>query len=542
VAVPAADRLRADGPLRPHRRTGARRRAVLLGALAVLAGGPATPCAGHNLGGGLLGQQLHVSLEAGVFLLEYTVEVPPSVWLREFASDPRRGRPESTGAEEAFSALLMQQLERGLLLLWNRERVPLQRVQGVQEKSGFRDTDFFQVRLSLRGTFPEGAAGTLHLINRNYVGFQNAYSVSIQLPSGYELLETNLQEPGQRFLLDAVTGLPWSLWEGLRTLQIRLRPVPLWRALLGGEREPVRVDLSSVYGGAPGGAAPGGGAQRGATGENAVGRIKAMLMREEPDAGILAGALLLAFLLGAAHAMGPGHGKALVGAYLVGTHGRPLDAVILGLVVTASHVSSVLVLGVASLAASRYFVPEAMFPYIEMASALLLMGLGLWMFSSRWPGRHAGEEHRGHGHTHGHRHAHPHEPHDHAHPHEPHDHAHPHPAPARGDGPAPARWKEMLSLGISGGMVPCPSALAILLIAIALQRVALGICIIVAFSLGLASILVAVGLALVWTRSFLTPSGGQRAWLAWLPVASSVLVFLVGLFMFGRGVLGQGAF
>ena len=338
--------------------------------------------------------------------------------------------------------------------------------------------------------------------------------------------ETNLQEPGQRFLLDAKTGLPWSLWEGLRSLQIRIRPSPLWRTLLGGGEEPVRIDLKSVYGKTtgkedqtartsdPGVETPGG---------STVGRIKAMLMKEDPDAGIRMVALLLAFLLGAIHALSPGHGKALVGAYLVGTRGRPMDAVTLGLVVTASHVSSVLLLGVASLAASRYFVPEKMFPYIEMASALLLMGLGIWMLKTRWPHPHA------HAHTHAH--------HGHHHP-------HPHPHSAKGEPTAnqDVRWKEMLSLGISGGMVPCPSALAILLIAIALQKIAFGIFIIIAFSLGLASVLVAVGLLLVWTRSFLGPAGKEKAWLAWLPVASSVVVFLVGLFMFGRALLMKGTF
>ena len=106
--------------------------------------------------------------------------------------------------------------------------------------------------------------------------------------------------------------------------------------------------------------------------------------------------------------------------------------------------------------------------------------------------------------------------------------------------PGTVRFREMLSLGISGGMVPCPSALAILLIAIAIQRIAFGIAIIVAFSLGLAAVLTAVGLLLVWGGSYLRPLEGGRRWAAWLPVVSSVLVLLVGLFMLGRVLIHGG--
>jgi ABC-type nickel/cobalt efflux system permease component RcnA len=102
------------------------------------------------------------------------------------------------------------------------------------------------------------------------------------------------------------------------------------------------------------------------------------------------------------------------------------------------------------------------------------------------------------------------------------------------------RWKEILSLGISGGMVPCPSALAILLVAVALQKIFLGLLMIIAFSLGLASVLVTVGLVLVWTRSLLKPPGKEKRWISWLPVASSLVIMLIGIIMFGRIFLHGG--
>jgi ABC-type nickel/cobalt efflux system permease component RcnA len=231
------------------------------------------------------------------------------------------------------------------------------------------------------------------------------------------------------------------------------------------------------------------------------------------DLPMVMAALSIAFLLGAAHALSPGHGKALVGAYLVATRGRPIDAVVLGLLVTFSHVSSVILLGVASLLASRYFVPEQVFPYLEMASASIILGLGIWMLKTRWAHAKA--------HEHG----------------APHSHALPIQEKA---GPGGARWREMLSLGVSGGIVPCPSALAILLVALALQKLALGIGMIVVFSLGLALVLVGVGLVLVWTRSILKPLGQDSPWLSWLPVASSLVIILIGFLMLGRILWADG--
>jgi ABC-type nickel/cobalt efflux system permease component RcnA len=507
------------------------------------------PCGAHNVGSGLVGQKLHLDLEEGRFKLDYTVEIPTSIWIREFQNAPSAAGTEAAGKEAEFTARLLQRLQRGLILLWNSREIPMERLQGSLEKSGLGDYNFFQYRLSLEASLEVLEEGTIILINRNYSGYQNVYSVSLSIGPGTRLEETNLSEPGQRFLLDAQTGLPWSMWEGLRSLRVKVRPAPFWESLVGGE-EPLRMDLRDVYRKVSGKTDPGDGKDLsgdGTAGGSSEGRLKALLMQKEPDAGIMAMALLLAFLLGAIHAMSPGHGKALVGAYLVGSRGRPLDAVILGLIVTLAHVSSVLLLGVASLAASRYFVPEKMFPYIEMASALLLMALGAWMLKTRWPGKQSG-----HGHPHGPAHGHSHDPtHGHGHSHAP---AH---IPSRADPSSPAvkirggqektegrdvRWKEMLSLGISGGMVPCPSALAILLIAIAIGKITFGIFIIIAFSLGLASILVAVGLLLVWTRTFLGPMGKEKPWIAWLPAGSSVVVFTVGLIMFGRALLQKGTF
>jgi len=496
------------------------------------------PCVSeaHNVGSGLFGHVLAVNLEPGEVNIEYTVEVPASVLIRQYLGVLQsKGLTAGIDKDAYITSRLMGVLHRGLLCIWNGKQIPLEMLDGVQERTGFGSYNFFQYRLTLRGAIPMDQGGTINLINRNFASYQSVYYISLSVSPQYRLKETNLEEAGQRFLIDAQNGRPWSTWEGLRSLKMEIRPAPFWSSLVG-KGKPFQLDHKTVYEKTTGSPVPfrkDAAPQEEVPPDSAEGRLKALLMQDESKWRVLPVAVLIAFLLGAVHALGPGHGKALVGAYLVGTRGRPVDAVLLGLLVTFSHVSSVVLLGVASLGASHYFVPEQMLPYLEMISALLLAGLGAWMVKSRWPGK-------GHAHPHSHAHGHPHghkgtEKGGHEHPAGGHEHSHHAHQEKQG-----VRWQEMLSLGISGGMVPCPSALAILLIAVAFQKIALGLVMIVAFSFGLASVLVTVGLVLVWTRSLLKPQGKERAWLSWLPVASGTAILLIGLFMFGRFFLKSG--
>ncbi|MDY0061677.1 MAG: sulfite exporter TauE/SafE family protein [Myxococcota bacterium] len=216
---------------------------------------------------------------------------------------------------------------------------------------------------------------------------------------------------------------------------------------------------------------------------------------------MLLGTLLAAFLLGAGHALAPGHGKALVAAYLVGRRGTARDALLLGLSVTATHVASVLLLGLLTLFASRYLLPEQILPWIGLGAGLLVVGLGLRLLLGAT---------RGHGHEHEHEHEHGHE----------HGHA------ARPATAAP-RWGETVLLGISGGLVPCPTALVVLLSAIALNRIVLGLGLILVFSLGLASVLVLLGLLVV--RAGRLTASLPASWLARVPRLSGLIVLLLGL-------------
>jgi nickel/cobalt transporter (NicO) family protein len=256
--------------------------------------------------------------------------------------------------------------------------------------------------------------------------------------------------------------------------------------------------------------------------------------------------LATALVLGAVHALSPGHGKTVVAAYLVGSRGTAGHALFLGATVTATHTIGVYALGLVTLYLSEYVLPEQLYPVLEIVSGLLVVTIGGWLLIGRLRGalarRH--HDHYGHGHAHGHSHGHSHgdgpehthdhhadHPHEHSHDGLTHSHGgstHSH-LPPGSDG-QPVTWRALLALGVSGGLLPCPSALVVMLSAIALHRVAFGLLLIVAFSLGLAGVLVGIGLLLVFARDRLQRLrfGGGLA-TRYVPVVSAFVVLVAGL-------------
>ena len=237
----------------------------------------------------------------------------------------------------------------------------------------------------------------------------------------------------------------------------------------------------------------------------------------------------VAFLLGAAHALTPGHGKTIVAAYLVGSRGTVWDALYLGSVVTLTHTSSVFVLGLLTLYASQYVLMDTIYPWLSVLSGLLVAGMGVWLLRIRW--RAAGRDHHPHEHGHAHHHG-----HDQAHPHS-HHHSSEHSHLAA---PSPvSRW-QLFSLGVSGGLVPCPEALVVLLLAVSLRKLGLGLFILVAFSLGLAAVLIGVGIAMVLSGPLLGRFS-RDGWLTRaLPVGSAAVVTLLGVGIVYKAVVDSG--
>ena len=230
-------------------------------------------------------------------------------------------------------------------------------------------------------------------------------------------------------------------------------------------------------------------------------------------------ALGVAIVLGAAHALQPGHGKTVVAAYLVGSRGTAKHALFLGATVTATHTAGVYALGVVTLFLSQYILPERLYPILEIVSGLLVVGIGIYLFGSRLLVAFGAR--RGHDHEHDNEHSHDHGHHEHSHG----GHTHSH-APKKAE---KVTWKSLLALGVSGGLLPCPEALMVLLITIAAHRVLFGLLLIVAFSTGLAAVLVGFGLLLVFAKSFfsrLNLSSGLVPRV--LPVMSAAVIVIAG--------------
>ena len=216
---------------------------------------------------------------------------------------------------------------------------------------------------------------------------------------------------------------------------------------------------------------------------------------------------LIAAGLGALHALEPGHGKTIVAAYLVGSRGTAKHAVLLGIVVTAAHTAGVYLLGALTLYASRYVVPEQLYPWLGAISGLSVAGLGLFIFL-----RHLTGETGEHTHSPGERHSH---------------------WFSSSNSKTIERalsFRELCLLGITGGIVPCPAALVVLLSAFSLHRIGFGLFLITAFSLGLALVLVTVGLTMVYAKRAISTrvQAGNTA-LRYLPLLSSAFMVLLGM-------------
>ncbi len=237
--------------------------------------------------------------------------------------------------------------------------------------------------------------------------------------------------------------------------------------------------------------------------------------------GSLAIALMAAFVWGAMHAMSPGHGKTIVGAYLMGSEVTAQHALFLGLTTTLTHTIGVFILGLATLFASQFILPERVLPWLSILSGFMVLVIGLNLFISRLRNQDHDHDHH-HDHDHDHHHHHDHE-HEHHHDHEHHHHHLP--------SNTPVTMRNLLALGVSGGLVPCPSALVLLLSAIAIGRVGFGLMLVLAFSLGLAAVLTALGLLLIyakqWFEKLQLPK--PKRLLRILPALSAFLISLIGL-------------
>lgn len=241
--------------------------------------------------------------------------------------------------------------------------------------------------------------------------------------------------------------------------------------------------------------------------------------------------LLVAIVLGAAHALTPGHGKTLVAAYLVGENGTIFHALVLGLVTTFTHTIIVFILAMV-----LYFIPSEMIDKQAIQSGLgLAIGipvvcLGFWLLMQRLRGGadhiHIGGGHHHHHHGHHHHHAHDHEhTHDHEHGHHAHDHDHAH-EPKKT--PGKVGWIALITLGLQGGIVPCWDAVGLLGLSIAGNFFHKALPILFAFSAGLAGVLVLIGILVVKVKGFASSRFGDGRWSKALAIVSALIIILMG--------------
>jgi len=283
----------------------------------------------------------------------------------------------------------------------------------------------------------------------------------------------------------------------------------------------------------------------------------------QPDlgAGWVVLGILVAAVLGAMLALSPGHGKTIVAAYLVGSRGTMKHAMFLGAIVTFTHTFSVFLLGIGTLLLSNYVVPDRIIPWLGAISGLSIVAIGASLLYQRLialQAGHADAHHHDHSHddpdhdhdhahvhTHAHEHAHLHQhsddhphPHDHGHgddydhdhDHD-HDHEHGHSHVPAGD----VTLGSLLALGVSGGLVPCPTAMVLLLSAISLERTGLGLILLSAFSIGLAGVLMAIGMMVLYAKSWLPDpvKTTRHPFFRLVPVLSAFVIVCVGLIMTG---------
>jgi ABC-type nickel/cobalt efflux system permease component RcnA len=385
-------------------------------------------------------------------------------------------------------------------------------------------------------TFPPGSAGLLT------ARFECVLAAPVRIPAGGAVMVENTAYPGtvgwrevtavgDRMTLRS-TSVP------ARSVSNRLTGYP--NELLSSPPDQRIANLVVVPGGpAVGDSATAAGPAAPLT--RGVDRLSraytALIAHQQLTVGFALLAVVLAVGLGCLHAIAPGHGKTVMAAYLVGARGSARQAASIGLTVAATHTVGVLLLGTA-LSASAAVAPERVYPWLGLASGLLLAIVGIGMLrraveliKHRASGPHGPAHPRPQPHAHSHPHPHPH-PHTHPHPHS-HDHDH------TGAVPPGPRLRSLIGMGVAGGLVPSPSALLVLLGGIALGRPWFGLLLVVAYGLGMAGLLTGIGLLLARGRALLERRArtGATSW-RWplagrltraLPVGTAALVLVVGI-------------
>ena len=458
----------------------ARRLAAALAAVAVVLFAPAAASA-HPLGNFTVNRYAGIVLSPGEVRVDYVVDMAeiPTIQVRpQVDADGDGAVSSSEGA--AWAARTASELLGRLSLSIDGAPVRLDvRSASVRLSTGQGGLDV--LRLSARFEGASASSGRIAFSDVNFEDRVGWREITIAGAPGVAIVDPSV--PSE------------SVTDGLRAYPDDLLSSPL----------DVRRATAAFE---PGEGAPTGTATDPAATASDVGSGDAFVALVGRTGPFMLVALGLAFAFGAFHALGPGHGKTLMAAYLVGSGGRTRHAVAVGGAVAVMHTASVLALGFVVLAATEVFPTERVYPWLGIGSGLVAFALGAWMLVTRLAGWSEGTpRHR----------------HDHPHPH-PHEHARP-------EGPAFSR-RGLAALAAAGGILPSPTALVVLLASVAAHRVGYGLALIAAFSLGLAAALVGVGVLSIRARDVVTGRvAGRFARL--IPIASATAITVVGIVLVG---------
>jgi ABC-type nickel/cobalt efflux system permease component RcnA len=507
--------------------------------------------------------------QAGVHLAIVFGQLPA---LRELHQADANGDGVTSQEErDAYVSRLAPGVAEQLKLKVDGADVPLHAVRWTtslpKEQTGFS----LRLDIDYAAALPKAAGPrTLEFANRLYAGRIGWHEISVQSEGGVQAFDGNAFAGSLTGgLTEALQSLPADGPLDERSVQLRFTADAL----------PPGAHALALRAGAAAASPQGQGqAQLPAAGASAnppgwlaaqTARLIALISAPNVAPHVALLALAAAVVLGALHALSPGHGKAIVGAYLVGSRGTPRHAAFLGITVTVTHTLVVFGLGFATLVASRFVVPERLLPVLSLVSGLLVLGMGLTLLVQRWraafgawawgtpaggglayaraghhhhhadDGHHHDHGHHHHGHAHGHAQVRgeglPHAHGSHTHVHDTHAYdatlhshgggrPHTHLPPIRDQ----VTWRGLLALGVSGGLLPCPSAMVLLLAAVALNKTLFGLALVLAFSIGLAFTLTGVGMVFLYARERLAGRLGARRWVQWLPVASAAAITVLG--------------
>jgi len=456
----------------------------------------------HPLGNFTTNRYSEVSVSGQRLYVLYVLDLAEIPTFQNRARVTRLGR---VGYGRALAAAIAG----GVELRVDRSRRPLQELRrSLSFPAGVGGLRTTRLELLLdAGAAPRARPLRLDYVDRNYPSRLGWKEVVVTADDGAKVVTANVP----------ATSV---------SRRLRAYPSDLLQSPLDVEQARARVETGSGPG-----VPPRLGAEREAPSTRATSKSEtgfaALISEEELGFGIILASLLAAMFWGAAHALTPGHGKAIVAAYMVGTRGRARDAALLGLTVTVTHTIGVFALGLVTLALSEFVVPEDLYPWLNLVSALLVVAVGLTVFRIRIAGRLGRGDAGAHGHHHHHHHSGDGE-HGHHHDHGPGGHSH---APAPGTG-----FRGLVAVGVSGGLLPCPTALVVLLAAISLHRVAYGLVLIVAFSVGLAIVVTGIGLLAVTARRTFRRMSFEGPLVRALPSVSALIIIGLGLAMTVRAL------